>query len=116
MGRIMIAIAAGAALVAPAFAQTPPPLTDWRGMTLYTSDRDAPTVSNCNELCAATWPPMFAAAESTGTGDWSVIARSDGTKQWAFKGKPLYTFKNDTKPGETNGAGQDGNTWHVALP
>jgi predicted lipoprotein with Yx(FWY)xxD motif len=117
MIRIVIAIAAAAALTTPAFAQTAPqPLSDWRGMTLYTSDRDTATASNCNGLCAATWPPMFAAADSIGTGNWSVITRSDGAKQWTYKGKPLYTFRNDTKPGDINGAGQDGNTWHTAVP
>ena len=32
------------------------------------------------------------------TGDYTVITRDDGKKQWAFKGKPLYFWAKDTKP------------------
>ena len=32
--------------------------------------------------------------------------------QWAVKGKPLYYFAGDAKPGERNGDGSGG-TWHV---
>jgi predicted lipoprotein with Yx(FWY)xxD motif len=48
------------------------------------------------------------------TGDWSVIRRGDGTPQWAYKGRPLYTFIKDTKAGDTNGDGVGGH-WHVVL-
>ena len=34
---------------------------------------------------------------------WHRIVRADGSKQWAFKGKPLYRFSGDEKPGETAG-------------
>jgi predicted lipoprotein with Yx(FWY)xxD motif len=116
MHRIALAIMAAAALAAPAFAQSQKPLTDWRGMTLYTYERDTSSTSNCNGLCAATWTPMYAAADAIGTGDWSVIARGDGKKQWAYKGKPLYTYKNDAQPGDTSGNGRDNNAWRMAMP
>ena len=49
-------------------------------------------------------------------GDWKVIARDDGSKQWAYKGKPLYYFKNDAKAGDTVGDGKGNNVWHIAKP
>ena len=116
MSRIVIAFTVAVALAAPAAARAADPLADWRGMTLYTYDGDTATASNCNGPCAVTWPPMFAAGDATGTGDWGVITRGDGQKQWTYKGKPLYTYRNDTKPGDQNGNGQDGNTWHSATP
>src|SRR5665647_912872 len=35
----------------------------------------------------------------------AVVARDDGAKQVAYKGKPLYTWKNDKKPGDITGDG-----------
>ena len=48
--------------------------------------------------------------------DYTVIIRDDGSKQWAYKGKPLYTWVKDTKPGEISGDGVAANTWHIARP
>ena len=50
----------------------------------------------------------------TAFGDWSVVTRDDGTKQWALKGKPLYTYAKDARPGDGSGNGVDG-AWHIAL-
>ena len=47
-------------------------------------------------------------------GNWTV-ARDDGGKQWAYKGKPLYFWMDDKKPGDVEGDNR-GNVWHVALP
>jgi predicted lipoprotein with Yx(FWY)xxD motif len=58
-------------------------LTDAKGMTLYTFDRDAPGKSNCNGQCAQNWPPLLASADAKPSGKWSVITRDDGAKQWA---------------------------------
>ena len=91
-------------------------LTDAKGMTLYTFDRDTtPGKSACNGQCAANWPPLMAAAGDTSSGDWTVITRDDGSKMWAYKGKPLYTWVRDTKPGETTGDGVQ-NVWKIARP
>ncbi len=89
-------------------------LVDPSGMTLYTFDRDADGKSACNGSCAKNWPP-FSAASSTASGAWSVVTRDDGSKQWAYKGKPLYTWAKDTKPGDVTGDGFN-NVWHVAQP
>src|SRR5690606_10998592 len=53
--------------------------------------------------CTQIWPPFLAAADAEPVGDWTLITRTDGAKQWAFSGKPLYTFVQDGQPGEING-------------
>jgi predicted lipoprotein with Yx(FWY)xxD motif len=91
-------------------------LTDSKGMTLYTFDRDTtPGKSVCNGPCATNWPPLMASATATSSGDWTVVTRDDGSKMWAYKGKPLYTWVRDTKPGETTGDGVQ-NVWKIARP
>jgi predicted lipoprotein with Yx(FWY)xxD motif len=121
------AIMAGALVVASvALAQTAAPakvadtskgkaFVDAKGMTLYTFDRDTAGKSACNGQCAQNWPPLMAAAGAAPSGDWSVVTRDDGSKQWAYKGKPLYLWVKDTKPGEVTGDGVN-NVWHVAAP
>jgi len=91
-------------------------LVDAKGMTLYTFDKDSAGKSACNGACATNWPPLMAAAEAKGSGEWTVITRDDGMKQWAYKGKPLYTWAKDSKPGDATGDGVANNTWHVAMP
>src|SRR6202162_1759464 len=61
-------------------------LVDAKGMTLYVFDRDAAGKSNCNGPCATNWPPLATAADAKASGDWSVVTRDDGGKQWAYKG------------------------------
>ena len=102
-----------------AFAQAAPAtkgsggvMVDAKGMTLYTFDKDSGGKSACNGGCATNWPPLMAGADAKTTGDWTVITRDDGAKQWAFKGKPVYTFVKDTKPGEMTGENVN-NVWHV---
>ncbi len=82
------------------------------GKTLYTFDNDAPGKSNCNGGCAAAWPPFMVANAALASGDFSIVKRDDGASQWQFKGKPLYFFAGDAKPGDANGDKQGG-VWHV---
>jgi predicted lipoprotein with Yx(FWY)xxD motif len=89
-------------------------MTNSAGMTLYTFDKDAAGSgkSVCNGQCATNWPPLKAADSDQASGDWSVITRDDGSKQWAFKGKPLYLWAKDQKPGDKTGDGFN-NAWRV---
>lgn len=91
-------------------------LTDAKGMTLYTFDKDAGGKSACNGPCAANWPPLMASADAKPANGYTVIARADGSKQWAHMGKPLYTWKNDKKPGDITGDGFLQGAWHIAKP
>lgn len=84
------------------------------GMTLYTFDKDPAGAgkSVCNGPCATLWPPLKASADAAASGDFSVIARDDGSKQWVYKGKPLYLWSKDQKPGDRTGDGFL-KVWHV---
>jgi predicted lipoprotein with Yx(FWY)xxD motif len=92
-------------------------LTDAKGMTLYTFDQDPADASKstCNGPCATNWPPLAADAKAAPMGEWAVVARDDGSKQWAYKGKPLYRWAKDQKPGDRTGDGVKG-VWHAARP
>ncbi len=85
------------------------------GMTLYTFHKDSSGKSVCNGPCATNWPPLMASASDKASGDWSIVTRDDGSKQWAYKGKPLYLWIKDQKPGDKTGDGAGGN-WVVAKP
>jgi predicted lipoprotein with Yx(FWY)xxD motif len=87
------------------------------GMTLYTFDKDAAGSgkSVCNGPCAANWPPLLVKEGEAAHGDYSVVTRDDGARQWAFKGRPLYFWVKDQKPGDRTGDGFN-NVWHVAKP
>jgi predicted lipoprotein with Yx(FWY)xxD motif len=89
--------------------------TDHNGMTLYTFDKDEAGKSNCYDQCAVNWPIFEAAADAMAEGEWTIIERTDGKKQWAYEGKPLYFWKDDKNPGDMTGEGKGDGTWHVAM-
>jgi predicted lipoprotein with Yx(FWY)xxD motif len=92
-------------------------LTGPNGMTLYTFNKDTSGSgkSVCNGPCASNWPPLMAADTDSASGEFTIITRDDGKKQWAIKGKPLYFWAKDTKPGDKTGDGFN-NLWQVAKP
>ena len=81
------------------------------GLALYVSEKDSPGKSNCYGGCATQWIPLRAPANAKALGEWSVVKRTDGTRQWAFKSRPVYVHIHDT-PEISSGDGEDG-TWHV---
>ena len=89
-------------------------LTGTNGMTLYTFDKDVAGSgkSTCNGPCATLWPPAAVAADAKAEGDLSIVTRDDGSKQWAYKGKPVYTYAADKKPGDVTGDNFK-DVWHV---
>lgn len=123
--RIMIAAAIMAAAIPFAYAQDHAGgaikvaadggvLTDSRGMTLYTYDKDEAGTSNCYDDCATNWPPLTADENAQPEGDFTLVERTDGTKQWAYKGEPLYLWIKDGQPGDVTGDGVGG-VWHTAV-
>lgn len=108
-------LAAGTALSADPVKTQAGMFVNSAGMTLYTFDKDAEGKSVCNGPCATNWPPLMAGASDKAEGSWTIVTRDDGDKQWAYKGKPLYTWVKDQKPGDTTGDGV-GKVWKIAKP
>lgn len=109
---------AGAAVAAPVTTVSTAKgdvLAGQDGMTLYTFKNDKKGVSNCYDACAGLWPPLFAEKGDMAEGDYSVIDRKDGTKQWAKDGMPLYFWAKDMKKGDITGDGVKG-VWDLARP
>jgi predicted lipoprotein with Yx(FWY)xxD motif len=99
-------------------------LVDDQGMTLYIYKRNTPNASNCNDNCAATWPPLLTtgnavAGAGTGAGEAASmlgsVTRMDGTMQVTYNGWPLYHYSEDLKPGDTMGLGV-GSVWYMISP
>ena len=86
------------------------------GNTVYTFGKDTSGMSNCNGQCATNWPPLAVAPNAKAMGDYSIVTRSDGTRQWAYKGQPLYYFVKDTKPSDMMGDGVMEGNWKVVRP
>jgi predicted lipoprotein with Yx(FWY)xxD motif len=88
-------------------------LVDSKGMTLYLDENDQPGMPACTAACLTAWPPLVAPASPTfGAGldasKFTTVTASDGTKQLAVDGWPLYYFTNDKKPGDVTGQGAGG--------
>ncbi len=90
-------------------------LVDSTGMTLYTYDNDGAGKSNCTGMCAVFWPPAQAAPGAAPSGDFSLVERGQGARQWAYKGRPLYGYVRDDEPGDVTGDGVGG-VWHAGRP
>jgi predicted lipoprotein with Yx(FWY)xxD motif len=123
MRKLLLSLAGGLFLAASGVVLSAPATTvegalvGANGMTLYTFDRDAAGSgkSVCNGACATLWPPLLASDADQPSGDFTVVVRDDGKKQWAYKGKPLYYFSRDSKAGEITGDGFN-QVWKTARP
>ena len=113
-------LTAGVLAMSGAAWATPPGVTEKDGAfvapdgkPLYTFARDTtPGKSACAAQCLAAWPALAADAAAKDDGDWTVITRDDGAKQWAYKGKPLYTFARDTAGAAATGVSAN---WPLAT-
>lgn len=90
-------------------------LADGNGKTLYTYGPDTTGVSHCTGSCLTDWP-VYAAASTPANlpANVTVISRSDGGRQFAYKGMPLYYFTGDAAAGQVNGDGVS--DFHLAKP
>ena len=77
--------------------------TDLDGLTLYTREGDPPGQASCSGECATLFEPFLARPNASPFGDWSVIERADGQRQWALEGQALYTYVRDVDPGSVGG-------------
>jgi predicted lipoprotein with Yx(FWY)xxD motif len=94
-------------------------LVDSKGMTLYHLSAEQNGKFICtNSACTGIWHPLTVSAATTpgGASSLSTIKRPDGTTQVTYKGEPLYTFAEDSQPGDTKGQGfKDVGTWTVVT-
>lgn len=84
-------------------------LIDHRNMTVYAFD-----AGRTKQPVNRNWVPLFAAQIAAPIGDFTLHNRVDGAQQWAFRGKPLYTYVDDVNPGHTKGIDVD-RRFSVAL-
>ena len=93
--------------------------TDAGGRTLYRYSGDAAKIEgkSCDATCMARyWQPLLAAPNAKPAGDWSVIPSVDGKLQWAYRGAPLFTYADDTQPGNISGINfRGGRGWDAIL-
>jgi predicted lipoprotein with Yx(FWY)xxD motif len=91
-------------------------VVDSKGMTLYVLDRDQPLASTCYGRCARVWPPLWAPVDAMYAGAWTAVERPDGSKMWAYRGRPLYRYVRDEAPGMVTGEGvvDRWGMWHAA--
>ena len=90
-------------------------LTDAGGFTLYQYQNDLtkPGTSTCSVDCAAKRPPLLVQdASHEMPANFGFIQRDDGTRQWAYRGMPLYRYARDSHPGAAYG---EGDGWSVAF-
>ncbi len=98
-------------------------LVNSSGRTLYLFGKDKNGKSSCSGMCASFWPPLITTGKPrAGTGAKASLLgttkRADGRMQVTYNHHPLYTFKKDTKKGQTNGEGLSafGATWYAVSP
>lgn len=91
-------------------------LTDQQGMTLYQFDGDARADGQGCTLsgCVLLWQPLAAPSLARPRAPFSIVQRADGSRQWAYRGRPLYRYSGDRLPGDAHGSGRDGR-WQVAA-
>jgi predicted lipoprotein with Yx(FWY)xxD motif len=92
-------------------------LANLRGRTLYSLSVEKHGRFICPGGCLSIWHPLVVAkgVRPTGPVNLGTVKRPDGKTQVTYRGRPLYSFANDTKTGEANGEGfKDVGTWHAA--
>jgi predicted lipoprotein with Yx(FWY)xxD motif len=94
-------------------------LVNRSGLTLYALSAERRGRFICTDSdCLSFWTPLTVrrGAKPRGTvGSLATIRRPDGKTQVTYKGKPLYTFYEDSR-GDANGEGfKDVGTWHAVT-
>lgn len=92
---------------------------DGRVLYIYTKDTTNPSASNCYDTCASFWPVMYSDGKTPTLKDGvdakmvGTTTRKDNTMQMTYNGWPIYYWRNDKNPGDTNGQGVTGNWWVI---
>jgi predicted lipoprotein with Yx(FWY)xxD motif len=102
-------------------------LADAQGRALYAFSTDKPgkqAKSSCTGQCAEVWPPLQAQGAEVNGGPGvnrrmiGATDRSDGNRQITYDGWPLYTFAQDSGPGQIQGQLKHGfgGEWTLMAP
>jgi predicted lipoprotein with Yx(FWY)xxD motif len=80
-------------------------IVDGGGYALYAFTKDGRGASRCYGACAQAWPPLIVPRQPRATrGARSSLVgttrRSDGRLQATYRGRPLYYYVADRRPGE----------------
>jgi len=79
---------------------------------VYWSKSHATAKTPCEGECSKLWPPVVASASANDVGDWKIVKRSDGTRQWTYQGKPLHMYSKDKPGADATGEGANGD-WQI---
>jgi predicted lipoprotein with Yx(FWY)xxD motif len=93
-------------------------LANLRGRTLYSLSVEKHGKFICTGGCLSIWHPLVVpkGVKPTGPVALGTVQRPEGKTQVTYRGRPLYSFAEDTKAGQTNGEGiKDVGTWHAAT-
>ena len=92
-------------------------LVNASGMTVYVFDKDVADSgkSACSGGCLVAWPAVIATEAAPAAPYGSIKREDNGAMQLTYKGKPLYLYKEDKKPGDVAGDNFK-NVWHVVKP
>lgn len=96
-------------------------VVDGDGMTAYYFSKDVKDsgTSACAGDCLTAWPPITTESDTPTvegvTGEVGTITATDGSTQITIDGRPVYTFAQDTAPGDVNGQGVN-EVWWVIAP
>jgi predicted lipoprotein with Yx(FWY)xxD motif len=94
---------------------------DAKGLTLYYYTPDKGGTVTCTGKCLAAWPPVVLPSGVSKPSGPSMAGDKLGTvsgpsgTQVTFNGWPLYTYAEDTKPGDVTGQNVGGK-WFVVTP
>jgi predicted lipoprotein with Yx(FWY)xxD motif len=92
-------------------------LVNQAGRTLYSLSAETHGRFICTGSCLSLWHPLVVGhgQKPAGTHSLGTIRRPGGQTQVTYKGKPVYTFSGDSKPGDAKGEGfKDVGVWHAA--
>jgi len=100
------------ALLPPGFAVKTTSLgrmiTTDRNYAVYALDGEGPGNILCRGACLDRWTPLLAPGLAIAQGDWTIVERAPGQRQWAFHGSPVYTHRLDTHPWSQQGSDEAG--------
>lgn len=88
------------------------------GWSVYAYEKDGRNKSACKDDCLDGFEPVLAGIYARPFGEWTILERAPGVKQWAFRGAPLYRHLTDRKQHALDGSDLPGwrNVYTQAAP